>query len=122
MRGALLVGLGGFLGSLSRWGLGLYLAHKLGKNFPWATFTINVTGCFVIALFLTVGAIRSSEDIRLLIPVGFVGAYTTFSTYAWETLRLTEEGAWGRAILYVVGSNVVGFLAVFLGSILGKRI
>ena len=114
----------GAAGALTRYGLDRFIEHRLLAVFPWSTFAINMTGSFVagVAVAQLVDRHEAPAWVRTGVVVGFLGAYTTFSTFAWETLRLTEEGAWGRAILYVVASNVVGLGAVFLGSLLGKRI
>ena len=119
----LLVGAGGFLGAVARHLVGSVVARRLGTTWPFGTFIINVTGCFFIGFFLTLTTERVTvhEGWRFLFPIGFVGAYTTFSTYEYETLRLVEGGAVARAISYVAASTVVGFLAVFLASWTARR-
>jgi len=119
----LLVGCGGFLGAIARYAVATVAARRLGPAWPWGTFFINVTGCFVIGLFLTAASLRAfAEEWRYLVPIGFVGAYTTFSTYGYETVRLVEEGMWGRAALYVALSNAVGIAAVLAGIWLARRL
>ena len=89
----------------------------MGTAWPWGTLLINVSGCFVIALFLGVIAARALHPgWRYLLPVGFVGAYTTFSTFEYEVQQLIASGAWRGAAAYVIASNVAGFLAVLLGG------
>ena len=119
----LLVGCGGFLGAIARYLVGTLIAGRLGTTWPFGTFVINVTGCFVIGFFLTLTSERIvvHEAWRFLFPIGFVGAYTTFSTYGYETVRLMEAGAWARAFSYVALSTVVGFAAVFLSMWLARR-
>jgi len=119
----LLVGGGGFLGAIARHLVNVVLARRLGNAWPWATFAINLSGCFAIAFFLTLTSERYvvHERWRLLFPVGFVGAYTTFSTFEWETLQLVEEGAWLRALSYVLASTVAGFAAVWLAASIARR-
>jgi CrcB protein len=117
----LLVALGGALGAVARFLVGVLVARRLGLDWPWGTFFINVSGCFAIGLLLPLFGERH-EAWRLLLPVGFVGAYTTFSTFEYETLRLIEAGAWKSVGSYVLGSNVAGFIAVALGAWLGRRI
>ena len=114
----LLVGCGGFLGALARYGVGSAVAQRLGAGWPYGTFLINITGCFAIGFFVTLSSERLivREGWRLLVPVGFIGAYTTFSTYEYETLKLVEAGAWPRALGYVALSTLVGFAAVWLAS------
>ncbi|MGZ6124674.1 MAG: fluoride efflux transporter FluC, partial [Myxococcales bacterium] len=97
-------------------------AQRLGAGWPWGTLFINVSGCLLISLFLGAGAARIGEsNLRYLLPIGFVGAYTTFSTYEYETLRLFELGRAGSALAYVAMSNLLGFGAVLVGGWLGRR-
>lgn len=119
----LLVGLGGSLGAIARYGIGLALTRRLGPGFPWATFVINVTGCFAIALFLTFAGERMPvrEGWRHFFPIGFVGGFTTFSSYAWEVVQLAEAGAWGRALAYALGSTAAGVAAVVLAMWIVRR-
>ena len=120
----LLVGVGGFLGAISRYVVGLVVAHAFGSSWPYGTFIINVTGCFAISFYLTLATERLTlrEGWRLFFPVGFVGAYTTFSTYEYETLKLIERGAWGSALVYVALSTLVGFAAVLAAASLARRV
>ncbi len=119
----LLVGCGGFLGAIARYAVGVLVVKRLGAWWPWGTFLINLSGCFAIAFFLTLTTERYAvpEGWRLLFPVGFVGAYTTFSSYEWEAFRFVQDGAWVRALGYLVASVVVGFGAVFLGVVVARR-
>jgi CrcB protein len=119
----LLVGVGGFLGAISRYLLGSVIAERWGSGWPYGTFVINITGCFAIALFLTLAAERMAiaDAWRFFFSTGFVGAYTTFSTYEYETLRLVENGAWGRAASYVLLSTLTGFAAVVAAAWLARR-
>lgn len=120
----MLVGAGGFLGAIARYGVGTAVSNRLGSSWPWGTFIINVSGCFLIAFFLvlTTERVAVSEGWRFFFPTGFVGAYTTFSTFEYETLQLVEKGAVSRALAYVVASTVVGFCAVLLASWTARRI
>ena len=90
----LYVALGSALGGCGRYWIGGLISRRLGGSFPWGTFFVNVSGCFVIALFLTIAIERTALDPRwrLLIAVGFCGGYTTFSTFGWETVRLLDTG------------------------------
>lgn len=119
----LFVGLGGALGAIARYLVGTAIASRLGTAWPFGTFVINVSGCFVIAFFLTLTTERVvvADAWRYFFPVGFVGAYTTFSTYEYETARLVETGEWARALLYVVASTVVGFGAILLATWLARK-
>jgi CrcB protein len=119
----LVVGLGGFAGAVARYAVGVWIDTVWRRDFPLATFLVNVTGCFVLGLFLTMAAERMSIGpmMRLLVATGFVGAYTTFSTFEYETQRLTTTGAFGWAIVNVLTSVVAGFIAVKLGVELARR-
>lgn len=113
----LAVAAGGALGAAARYFLGGTILSRVASPFPVATFVINVTGSFVLGFFLTVASERAefSPHLRLAVAVGFVGAYTTFSTFEYETLRLAEERGFLLALLNVVLSVVVGFAAVWGG-------
>jgi fluoride exporter len=117
-----MVGIGGFLGAVARFWLGGYISNKLGARFPYGTFVINCTGCFLIGLILTVFAERThwSANWRYLIAVGFIGAYTTFSTFGYETLRSIQDGETLMASLNVGLSVLVGLIGVWLGMITGR--
>jgi CrcB protein len=122
MKNLLAVGIGGFLGAIARYGVGLGVARLWSGDFPLATFLINVSGSFVLGLFSTLAAERMPMDPawRLLVATGFVGAYTTFSTFEYETHRLVETGASSWALLNVLASVVVGLVAVRLGVVLAR--
>ena len=119
----LLVGCGGFAGAVARYLVGVAVARVAGTAFPWATFVINVSGCFLIGFFLTLTTERVTvhEAWRFFLPVGFIGSYTTFSTYEWEILKLGEDAAWGRALGYVLASTLAGFAAVWLAAWTARR-
>jgi CrcB protein len=119
----LVVALGGALGAVSRYGVALIVATFWKRDFPLATLLINVTGSFILGFFATFAAERTSLDPlwRLLVATGFVGAYTTFSTFEYETQRLTESGALWWGALNIVTSVAAGFAAVQLGVFLARR-
>ena len=123
MKEMLWVGLGGFLGANARYLLGLWVATRLGTTFPYGTFVINVTGSFVLGLIMgLLDAHILAPAVRLSLAIGFVGAYTTFSTFTYETLRLIEDGSLLLASLNVVGSVVVGLLAAVAGLATGRSL
>ena len=94
-----------------------------GTRFPWATLTINVSGAFVLGLLATVmGRLDGNHPARLFALVGFLGGYTTFSTFALESHELAESGAAGRSLAYMAGSVAAGLLAVTLGVALGRAL
>jgi CrcB protein len=120
----LMVALGGALGSVLRFWAGTFVSARMGTRFPWGTLVINITASFLIGVIMTVLADRAnwSANWRYLIPIGFIGGYSTFSTFEWETLRVFQDGDLLFAALNVVGSVVAGFVAVWLGVITGKVI
>jgi CrcB protein len=120
----LMVGLGGFFGSVLRFWLGSFIGGRLGSRFPYGTFVVNITGSFLIGVIVTVLAARAhwSPNWRYLIPIGFIGGYTTFSAFELETLRLFQDGQPLTAILNVTLSVVVGFAGVWAGVVAGRVI
>lgn len=119
-----MVGLGGFIGSIARFWLGGYISNRMGARFPYGTFVINITGSFVIGLVVTLLAERAhwSANWRYLIPIGFVGAYTTFSTFEFETFQSFRDGELLIALLNVILSVTAGFIAVWLGVVTGRSL
>jgi fluoride exporter len=116
------IAVGGSLGSIARYWVGANVSGRLGTRFPYGTFVINITACAIIGFALTyLGShVELSPALRFLIAVGFVGAYSTFSTYEWETLSTMRSGAFLLAALYAVGSLLLGLLAVWGGSLLAE--
>jgi CrcB protein len=96
----------------------------MGTRFPYGTFVINITGSFLIGLVLALLTVRTqwSPTWRYLIPIGFIGGYTTFSSFEYETLRAIQEGQIGLGLLYVATSLVFGFVAVWGGMVAGRAI
>lgn len=120
----LMVGLGGGLGSIVRFWVGSYVGSKMGVRFPYGTLLINITGSFAIGMILTLLGLKThwSPNWRYLVPIGFLGGYTTFSSFEYETLRTIQDGQIGLGILYVGLSVFVGFLAVWGGVIAGRAL
>jgi fluoride exporter len=118
----LAVAFGGGLGSLARYGLDALIEHRAASLFPWATFTINVSGCFLNGLLVAVVAdsLEAPPWASRGLIIGFLGAYTTFSTFGAETYELTELGHWGLAVANVAVSAAAGVAAVALGQALGR--
>lgn len=118
------VGLGGALGAIARYALGMWVYEHMGTRFPYGTFTINVTGCFIIGLTLTIIDLHLGlpEAWRLAVIVGFIGAYTTFSTFEYETVRAVQHGNAVVGLLYLVVSVVAGYAAVWLGTAAGRAV
>lgn len=124
MQKYLLIAMGGALGSIARYWVGATVANRMGTKFPYGTLVINITACVIIGFSLSFMARRVDLNPawRFLIPIGFVGAYSTFSTYEWETLSTIRNGAFFLAALYAVGSFILGLAAVWGGSVIAEII
>ena len=116
------IAIGGALGSIARYWVGSTVSGRLGSKFPYGTLIINLTACVIIGFVLTYLGRRAevSAAWRFLIPVGFIGAYSTFSTYEWETLSTLRSGAFSLAALYAIGSLLLGLIAVWAGALLAE--
>ncbi len=114
--------IGGAFGALLRFVLSETIAEKYGNGFPYGTLTVNVLGSFFVGLLaiLLVEKMELTPLIRLGVFVGFLGAFTTFSTFSMETLNLFEQGMLGRALMNILVSVVFSVFAVWLGVLLGK--
>ncbi len=118
------IAVGGALGAIARVWVGTTIANRMGTRFPYGTFVINITAC-VILEFSLVFLNRHTElnpAWRFFIPVGFVGAYSTFSTFEWETFSSLQTGAFFLAALYVALSFFLGLLAVWCGVLLARAV
>jgi len=112
--------LGGAAGTLSRYYAGIWITNATGARTP-GTVAINVVGSFAIGVFLTLSVERSwSNALVLLVAVGFLGGFTTFSAFTWQTYELMQTGESGRAMLNVGASVVAGMLAVWAGATIAK--
>jgi len=118
-----LVLVGAGLGGLMRFLLGTWIMTKYGGRFPLGTFLINITGSFLIGLLMTMFTERSHlhPNWRLFLVVGVLGGYTTFSSFEYETFQAVRDGARPLGLLYVTGSVLIGYLAVWLGAVLVSR-
>jgi CrcB protein len=112
------IAVGAMLGANLRFVVGNWAADRFGADFPYGTFIVNVSGSFVIGIVLSLIGERVGINPlwRLFFATGFLGGYTTFSSYAWETLTLAQDGNWVPALAYVLGSNVIGLIGVWLGA------
>ncbi len=122
-RNPIAISLGAIAGALSRYYLTLWFAQRFGTAFPYGTFFINLTGCFVMGFFITIvlerfGTIPS--EIRLMVTTGFLGAYTTFSTYGLESAKLLRDQNFSIFSFYWLGSAILGIISVQLGVILAR--
>lgn len=118
------IAVGGAFGSIARYWVGSTVASRLGTKFPYGTFVINLTACAMIGFSLTFLAKRTGLNPawRFLVPIGFIGAYSTFSTYEWETLSTLRSGAFLEASLYAFGSLILGLVATWLGVLIAEAI
>ena len=120
----ILIGLGGFAGAIARYLVDGAVADRTGGGFPWGTLVINTTGSFVLGLLFALTAERAilPADIRGPLMIGFLGAYTTFSTWMLESWGLIESGSYVAALANLGGSVVIGLVAVAAGLIIGRAI
>jgi CrcB protein len=119
----LLVGVGGFIGANARFIVARVVGAVFETRFPLGTFVVNISGSFLLGILGTIIAQRvmpSSESLRLALGIGFLGAYTTFSTFEYETHALFEDGSWFTATTNMVASLFVGLLAVRAGIIVAR--
>ncbi|MEX2169102.1 MAG: fluoride efflux transporter CrcB [Pirellulales bacterium] len=121
---ALLVFLGAGSGGLLRYWLGGLVQHWWGPSFPLGTLLVNVSGCLAMGFLATAwtGSAPVREEHRMLVLIGFLGGYTTFSSFGYETLILAHRGDWGRMALYVMGSVGLCLFAVWIGAFLATKL
>jgi CrcB protein len=119
----LLIVAGGGAGSLLRYVAGSAIMARFGSRFPLGTMVINVTGSFTIGLLMTLFTERYQPhtNLRLLLVTGFLGGYTTFSSFEWETYAAVREGGFWIGLTNIVGSVAMGYAAVWLGALLARR-
>lgn len=124
MTKLILIALAGACGTLCRYWVSGAAYDLLGRDFPWGTWVVNILGCFLFGLIAILAEERGlvSAQTRLLILTGFMGAFTTFSTFIFESGGLLNDGQWLKLTLNVGGQNLVGFAALYLGIGLGRII
>jgi CrcB protein len=120
----LVIAAGGVLGANARYLVGLWAAERFGSTFPYGTFLVNVSGSLLVGFVLTLLTERFAiyPLWRLFFVTGFLGAYTTFSAYTWETAELMRGGAWALALVYLVGTVAAGMVGVLVGIAAAERI
>jgi len=118
------IALGGALGSIARFWVDSTIASRLGTRFPYGTFFINMSACLLIGFSLTLLTRRTGWNLawRFLVPIGFLGAYSTFSSYEWETFVTLRSGDFSTAALYAFSSLLLGLVAVGCGVFLAEVI
>ena len=122
VRHPIAIGLGAVAGALCRYYLTIWFANRWGTAFPYGTFLINLSGCFGMGFFVTYAErfAAISPELRLLIAVGFLGSYTTFSTYELDTQKLIQNSGFYEALFYWAGSAILGVIGIQLGTILAR--
>jgi CrcB protein len=118
------IGVAGFAGAISRYEVEGWVARWTKGAFPWGTFVVNLSGCLVLGFMIALFTERllPHPELRAALTIGFVGAYTTFSTFAYETLRLGQESATALALVNVLVSVAAGIAAAWLGTVLGRLV
>jgi fluoride exporter len=124
LRIPIAIALGAIPGALSRYYLTRFCVQWFGTGFPYGTFLINLSGALLMGFVTTLLLEKAiaSPDLRAFISIGFLGAYTTFSTYALETTVLLQSGHWWRALFYWGGSAILGVISLELGSVLARSL
>ncbi len=118
----MLIGIGGFVGAIARYGLSGLVYQWLGTDFPYGTLVVNVVGAFVLGFVMTAVLKGVALPARNMITIGFLGAFTTFSTFSYETLVLLQHGELWRGLLNIVGSVGLGLIAVGLGAVFARAL
>jgi CrcB protein len=120
----LFIALGGALGSIARYAVGTTVADRLGVRFPYGTLLVNLSACLLIGLSMELLHRHAdfNPTLRYLIPIGFIGAYSTFSTFEWEIFSNLTSGAFWIAILYIAASIILGLIAVAAGAAAARAI
>lgn len=124
MNRFLLISIGAALGANARYFIGLWAAHRFGVDFPYGTAIVNITGSLALGFFLTWSSARSglSPELRLLVAIGFLGAYTTFSSFSVESLLQAEAGQISSLLLNVALNNGLGLAAAWVGMRLARAL
>lgn len=122
LKAPIAIALGAIPGACSRYALGIVMGASIESSFPAGTMVINLTGCGLMGLLITLSPNRLalSAEVRLLIATGFLGAYTTFSTYTLDIALLLEQGNWPQSLIYGLGSPGLGLVSFYGGSYLGR--
>ncbi len=118
------VGIGGFFGANSRYIVSRVIADRLGSAWPYGTFFVNLAGALIIGILVTTLTERVIADPfwRQLLVIGFLGGFTTFSSYTFDAMTLVHDGEWRASLLYVLGSNILGLFCCYLGIVIARAV
>ena len=118
----LMIGLAGFIGTLSRYWLSGVVARRYGETFPMGTLVVNLVGCFLVGLlfYLLQERFLVNQTVRTVILIGFLGGFTTFSSFGLQTFTLLQDGEFGLAALNMLGANLIGLVLVWAGYTLAR--
>lgn len=124
MQKALLIGLAGLIGTIARYAIAELAVKRFGTDFPVGTLIVNVVGCFLagVLFYLMRDRLPVSETWQAVILIGFLGGFTTFSSFGLQTFALVRDGAVGLAVINIAASNILGFLMVWVGYSLARAI
>ena len=119
-----LIGLAGFIGTLGRYWLSGLVARRYGETFPSGTLAVNLIGCFLVGIlfYLLQERFLVNQTVRTIIMIGFLGGFTTFSSFGLQTFTLLQNGQFGLAALNVSLSNLIGLILVWAGYSIGKML
>lgn len=117
-----MIAVGGAIGAIARYQVASLIQARVPVGFPYGTFVVNVTGCLIMGMVtaLLTDRLVTNPNWRFLIPIGFVGAYTTFSTFELEVFQAINEGAWSIAAANVVASCIAGYVALWIGFVVAR--
>ena len=118
----LLVGVGGFFGSVARYATSRSIDLRVNSYFPYGTFAVNIIGSFIVGMVIAWASKKADggDSVRLLLATGFCGGFTTFSAFAFENLNLLEQRMIGSVVLYISVSVILGLVAVYAGALVGR--
>ena len=122
LRTVLLIAVAGGLGAVGRYGASCFISNWLGDKFAYGTLAVNVIGCFLLGLLMHVSLSTDmlSEELRMALAIGFLGALTTFSTFSYETFKFIEDGQWALAVANIGANVLLALGATILGLVAGK--
>ncbi len=124
MEKIILLALAGACGAISRFWLTSWTSSLLGLNFPWGTWLVNIAGCFLFGLIWVLAYEKGliPVHLRVVILVGFLGSFTTFSTYIFENSAFIQDAQWVKIVLNILGQNILGFCALYLGYLAARGV